>query len=83
MRAERRIARNLVDHSAAVDEGRGEGFGLIDPVEPGAEAGRGPGPAAGVDVIGGGEAIGLKASDDMGIGGHRKPIFQGVAHIAE
>lgn len=52
-----------VDHRAAVAEGCGECFGLIDPVKPGADAGRGFGPAAGDEMVGGGEAIGLVAGD--------------------
>lgn len=72
-----------VDHCAAVAEGGGKGLGLIDPIEPGADAGRGFGPAAGDEMVGGGEAIGRKAGHRGGLGGHLKPPFQGVADIAE
>lgn len=52
-----------VDHGPAVAEGGGKGLGLINPVKPGADAGRGFGPAAGDEMVGGGEAIGLVAGD--------------------
>jgi hypothetical protein len=70
-------------HRAAVAEGGGEGLGLIDPIKPGADAGRGFRPAAGDEMVGGGEALCLKAGHRGGLGGHRKPLFQGVADIAE
>ena len=72
-----------VDHRAAVAEAGGEGLGLIDQVEPGADAGRGLGPAAGDKPVGGGEAGGLVAGGWAGLGRHLGPPFLGVADIAE
>lgn len=46
-------------------------------------SGRGFRPAAGDEMVGGGEAIGLKAGHPGGLCRHREPPFQGVADIAE
>jgi CRISPR-associated endonuclease Cas3-HD len=71
------LSGDRVDHRAAVAEAGGEGFGLIDPVEPGADAGCGLRPAAGNEMVGVGEAEDLVAGGLGGAaGGHRWAPFR-------